>query len=459
MPTSRQLIYIGLPVIILLMTVTALQFIKQGAEKSRMEIRNDSAATLESIIELAEADLEKAKIKRETEKKELLGKLQTEALLVAEKTSMILYSAIRDIDQKERAARSNNQSGLEMIVSSLWNTPFKADALNSGSPASVIIENEIEIKNLLPKDDGLIAITSAQGTLIWQNRLPSPATKYTPAVIKRCEFNWNNQRAFWNISVHLPVEGSFDTISANEIFAALNEDMPLQKLFSEKFTLALTDANGNIILTTPKGAFPIKNSNSIMLGQWHEIDKGVYDKARMRLLSGKQSRSSLNMGILAQAIILEPTDTDWLLTQVAENPALFILPAAILIIAAAIFVLSIWKSGSRRQKMTVTPSPANVPLKNIKLVRKGGREIPEDADIVLAEVGEDGNSVEVRAIKGAKYPAPDRESNLVRLREIYFHGRDAMHLEKQVRSEILRGLLMEVGRRSDKEMAEKGGEN
>ncbi|MHC4870647.1 MAG: hypothetical protein ACYTFY_02265 [Planctomycetota bacterium] len=453
MPTSRQLIYIGFPVISLLIIFSGFLFIKKGAEDTRREERAEAVKEIKQIVDYAEAGIRKAYENHKADQQRDLILNKNAAAIIAEKSALILSNAVRDTAEQAKAAREKDMSGLEHILASFMGNRSRSNK-SAENPASVIIEKERELKKTITGSKTLLSINSASGNLLWQNRMPAPATTYIEPVNSRASFIWNGKRTYWNISVHLPAENFSNSININQVTAELTSNRQLGKALKEGFTLAITDFNGKILTTLPEGAFPIKTTSDIMLDSWHEIDKGVYDKSRMRYLSGRQSGSIANTAILAQAIVFENSTSDWLIGQVSSSPELFILPAAVILITGIIFLLSFFRKtgksilGSRKSPETKAS--------NIKLVRKGNRDIPDDVDVILTEVGSKGNSVEVKALHGVKYPEPDRESNLKRLRDIYFQGREATNLDKLVRSDVLRGLLREVGRRNNEVEEEAG---
>jgi hypothetical protein len=88
--------------------------------------------------------------------------------------------------------------------------------------------------------------------------------------------------------------------------------------------------------------------------------------------------------------------------------------------------------------------PAAAAPRGPRLVRRGAREVPEDAAVLLAEFG--GAEAEPADAPASRLPSPDRESNVVRLRALYRGpAEQGMDLQPRVRSEVLRLLLQEVG--------------
>ncbi len=331
-----------------------------------------------------------------------------------------------------------------MVVASLFGSRRNSD--DNTQPASIIIEKENELKQILPDGKSIISITDNANSLLWQSKIPIKGMTYSNPVTKKIVFAWNGKKFQWTIHVYLPVNSAENIIKPKVVKTHLSNNPQFKRLVSDKYTVNVKNSAGETILTLPEDAFAIRRAENTAMNTWQEIDSGIYDDNRMLYLTKKQINDKLKLVVVAQAIVLEKNNFRWLAGHIFSSPKLFIMLVGLIFFVCIPLIVSILKNN----KNTIKKTTPIVPNQQIRLVRKGHREIPDDVDMILAEVGK-GSEVEVRALSGVKYPAPDRESNLKRIREIYFHGRDSIKLESIAKSEVLRGLLREVGRREELE--------
>ena len=133
-------------------------------------------------------------------------------------------------------------------------------------------------------------------------------------------------------------------------------------------------------------------------------------------------------------------------TELEQRPYVFLGPAALLILISVTFVWTLRRPALRRSRVSSLSSLSNVETET-QLLRHdesqgGGRGAP----VLFSELPP-GERFSPGEIPQSVFPSPDRQSNILRLRELY-RSQDGGLLNlnnERVHSPVLRELLTRVG--------------
>jgi hypothetical protein len=443
----------GFPALLILLVLCAIEYANTGASGYRKMLRNNNEQAAEKLLMIAKQETNNSITKNTIERNNRLNEIKHYSSEISEKTARILADTINNFSSK-KSRTLKNPSSLGGFFSALGLLPKENPQVEPAPPPSFIIENKKEIQKLTYGKNCYIKIYDNSNKQIWSSTKREITSDNFIVSRVKCNYIWAGQKGHWMIESGIKPEKLPNVLDNKNIAQRILSNPEFASLSNGKRTLALADAKGNVLFSIPANSFPILREIEEPK-VWQEIDKGLHENRRMCFINSTDVKGPQNYNLYAQVLHDEKDNITWAISEIPNKPFISLVFFTGLVVSCLGTILSFKKSSTRSNRKEAPPPTNNYErssLSNIKLIKKDGVGISDSADVVLAEIDDEGQphiNTHYSRQRQKNRVKQYRESNLKKLRRLYFENSiEPEVLQKRVKSDILKNLLREVGGRS-----------